>query len=234
MIRRLAIGLVAIITTAGSCGETDDPDIAMVPSSFTDLTAEIDLALDDDPVWIIAGSSRLVRQLEDGATADLLITADAATMDRALADGLVDTTLGVVARNRLVFAVAPDNPGGIASVEDLGNEDLFLGVCAPEVPCGRLAEAAVATLGVEVAADTEEPNVRALALKIARGELDGGLVYATDAFAFSLDTVDDDRLASFVTDYVAASVRGGTTGIPAFLRSDEGRALLESRGFIVP
>ncbi|GJM37648.1 MAG: molybdate-binding protein [Acidimicrobiales bacterium] len=234
MIRRLSIGLVAILATAAFCGENDEPDIAMVPSSFTDLTAEIDLALDDDPEWIIAGSSRLLRQLEDGAAADLLITADAETMDRAIADGLVDSTLGVVARNRLVFAVAPDNPGGIAAVEDLGNADLFLGICAPEVPCGRLAATAVDALSVDVAADTEEPNVRALALKIARGELDGGLIYATDALAFSLDTVDDERLASFVTDYVAASVHGGTTGIPAFLRSDDGRALLESRGFIVP
>ncbi|MDW3219548.1 MAG: substrate-binding domain-containing protein [Acidimicrobiales bacterium] len=234
MIRRLSIVVVAIVATAGLCGESDDPDIAMVPSSFTDLTAEIDRALDDDPVWVIAGSSRLVRQLADGAAADLLITADAATMEQALADGLVDTTLGVVARNRLVFAVAPDNPGGITSVEDLGDGDRFLGVCAPEVPCGRLAAAALDELGIEVAADTEEPNVRALALKIARGELDGGLIYATDARAFSLDTVDDVRLEAFVTDYVAASVHGGTTGIPAFLRSDEGRALLESRGFLVP
>ena len=234
MIRRVAILLAGIVATAAMCSDGDRADVAMVPSSFTDLTAAIEQATGEDTEWIIAGSSRLVRQLEDGAEADLLITADAETMQRAIDAGLVDATLGVIARNRLVFAIAPGDPGGIATLADLERDDLLLGICAIEVPCGRLAAEATDALDLTVAADTEEPNVRALALKIARGELDGGLIYATDARAFSLDTLADDQLAPFVTDYVAASVVGGTTGIPGFLRSDEGRRLLEERGFIVP
>ena len=43
--------------------------------------------------------------------------------------------------------------------------------------------------------DTAEPNVRALAHKLANGELDAGLVYATDAHSLGLTTIADTRIA---------------------------------------
>ena len=234
-----AAALVALALVGAACASEPDRSVAMVPSSFTDLTDAIDAALDTETVWIIAGSSRLVSQLADGADADLLITADRETMQRAVDADLVDTPLGVVASNRLVLAVAPGNPAGIDELADLTDDDLLIGVCAIEVPCGRLAEQATTTIGLTVAADTEEPNVRSLALKITRGELDGGLIYATDARAFGLDTVDDDALAPFVTDYVAASVHtagreGAGREIVDLLRSAEGRDILLARGFSLP
>ncbi|MEZ5166726.1 MAG: substrate-binding domain-containing protein [Acidimicrobiales bacterium] len=150
------------------------------------------------PDWVICGSTRLVAQLADGARADLLITADEATMQTALDTGVVDHVLGVVAGNRLVLAVAPGNPGNVAGIDDLADPGRLVGVCAAEVPCGRLARAATSTLGVDLRPDTEEPDVRSLALKVSQGELDAGLVYRTDARALGLVTVDDDRLAPFV------------------------------------
>jgi len=237
--RRLVGALAALVSLcliASSClGEDRDGSIAiMVPSSFTDITGEIDRTGEYDIEWIIASSNRLLRQLEDGAAAQVLITADQETMDRAVEEGLVSGVVAVVATNRLVFAVAPDNPGAISSLDDLARDDLLLGVCADEVPCGRLADEAARALGFEMAADTEEPNVRSLALKIARGELDGGLVYATDALTFGLDTVADDQLSAFVNEYPAASVDGSSTGVVALLRSPEGQELLHARGFGPP
>jgi molybdate transport system substrate-binding protein len=216
-----------------SCGG-DTSRTAMVPSSFASLTEAIDEARGVEVEWVLASSARLVEQLADGAAADVLITADQETMQVAVETGLVDPPLGLVARNRLVLAVAPGNPAGVASVRDLTNPDLLLGVCAREVPCGRLAEEAATSLGITIASDTEEPNVRSLALKIMRGELDAGLVYATDALANSLPTVDDDALAVFVTEYPAATVDGGSTDVVDYLRSDEGRALLLRNGFTLP
>ena len=232
-IARLLTVLGAALLLAACEGDDGGP-VAMVPSSFTDMTHEIDRARGTETEWIISGSSRLVRQLADGADADLLITADEATMRRAFDDGLVDVSLGTIAHNRLVLAVAPENPAGVDRLSDLADPDLLIGVCASEVPCGRLADEAATALGLTVAADTEEPNVRSLALKIARGELDAGLIYQTDALAFSLDTVDDDRLAGFVTAYVAASVHGDITGIAAFLRTPPGQELLVAAGFTIP
>ena len=229
---RVAVAAVALLVFATGCGEPS-AQVAMVPSSFTALTAAIDRERGVETEWVIAGSSRLVAQLADGATADLLITADAETMQRAIDDGLVEASLGVIARNRLVLAVAPDNPGTIAGAADLADPDRLIGVCAAEVPCGRLAGSAAEALGIEIAADSEEPNVRSLALKIARGELDGGLIYATDALGFALDTVDDEAFAAHVNEYHAASVSGSMTGVVDFLRSPEGRALFTEHGFLL-
>lgn len=231
----LAALVAALALTAFSCGDGDTTRTVMAPSSFAGVIADVDLARGTDTEWVVAGSSRLVAQLADGASASLLITADAATMQRAVDDGLVTDFPVTIATNRLVFAVAPGNPGMIDALEDLAEPGLVLGVCAAEVPCGRLAGRAAADLGLSVAADTEEPNVRALALKIARGELDGGLVYATDALEFALDTVADDRLDSFVNEYQAAVADfADRSGVLAFLQSDAGREILTDRGFGLP
>jgi molybdate transport system substrate-binding protein len=224
--------LTATIALSG-CGD-DSATVAMVPSSFTGLTVEIDRALDTETDWIIAGSSRLVRQLADGATADLLITADADTMREAVAQRLVSGEPVTIAANRLVVALAPGNPGGLDDLDDLRDPALLLGVCAAEVPCGRLAAEVREAIDLSVSVDTEEPNVRALALKIAGGELDAGLIYATDAQDLGLDTLGEGPLDAFVTEYRAASVADGPAPIIEFLRSDPGRALLTAAGFGVP
>lgn len=227
--------LGALALTASMCSGDSSSKAVMVPSSFAGVTVEVDRALERDTEWIAAGSSRLVAQLADGAEATLLITADTATMKRAVDEALVSDLPVTIATNRLVFAVAPGNPGAISSVADLADSSLLLGVCAAEVPCGRLAGAAADALDVTIAADTEEPNVRSLALKIARGELDGGVIYATDAAEFALATVDDDALAPFVNEYRAAGIDGSdATGVLAFLRSDAGREILSELGFGVP
>ncbi len=218
---------------AAGCG-ADGSTVVMAPSSFTGLTARIDAALEDDPDWIVAGSNRLVRQLADGARADVLITADETTMAEAVAQGLVTTEPMTIATNRLVLAIAPGNPGSVTSVADLRDERLLIGLCSVEVPCGRLAAEARGRLGLQVAADTEEPNVRSLARKIAAGELDAGLIYATDAADLGLATVDDDVLRVFVTDYLAASLNGETSPVIDFLRSAQGRELLADEGFVTP
>lgn len=227
---RVAAAVTLLLLTGCAA---DAPAAAMVPSSFTGLTERIDDRGAVDTEWIIAGSSRLVRQLADGADADVLVTADEETMRTAVAQGLVDEPV-VVAGNRLVLAIAPGNPGGLRGLGDLADPARLIGVCAAEVPCGRLAVEATDALGVAVAVDTEEPSVRALALKISRGELDAGLVYATDALDLGLNTLDDDRLAPFATEYLAATPDGGDNALIDFLRSPDGRALLTDEGFSVP
>jgi len=229
-----AIALLLIAVAAFSGCADDSSSVALVPSSMTGIVDEVDDALDTRTDWVIAGSARLVAQLADGAAADLLITADAETMDDAVSRGLVDGPPVVFAGNRLVVAVAPGNPANVEELSDLTVDDLLVGVCAHEVPCGRLAVDAQAALGLELSVDTEEPNVRSLANKIVSGELDAGLIYATDATDLSLDTVADDELAPFVTAYVAAAIGGESSDIIDFLLSPSGQALLASRGFSAP
>ena len=68
--------------------------------------------------------------------------------------------------NRILIAVPPTNPGQVKGIDDLGREELLIGLCAATVPCGSLARDALTERGVEVSADTEEPDVRSLMAKI--------------------------------------------------------------------
>lgn len=191
----------------------------MAASSLTDVLEDVSDAFeglgDSDlaggsgavtVVAVLAGSSSLTAQLAEGAEADVLMTADAATMQRAVEAGSVRGWITTVAVNALVLAVAPGNPGQVASLDDLGRADLLVGLCAAGVPCGTLADRTLNRLGIEPAVDTRELNARALATKIALGELDAGLVYATDAAALGLETIAAPSLDRFVNTYQMASI----------------------------
>ena len=89
---------------------------------------------------------------------------------------------------------------------DLSRRSLLVGLCATEVPCGALAQRALSEASVTPSVDTLEPNVRALAAKISLGELDAGLVYATDARTAGLATVDALELHAHRNGYYIASV----------------------------
>lgn len=186
-----------------------------------------------------AGSNALVAQLRDGAHADVLITASRSTMKAAIANGSVAGQPVLIARNRLVLAVADTNPADVSSLDDLADPAKVIGLCAPEVPCGALAATALDSLGVVAAPDTLEPNVRALANKISLGEIDAGLIYRTDALALKLQTVEVPGLDRFTTEYLIATVSAHPDPMVAIMFGSvaSGGLLTKSltnRGFEVP
>ena len=180
----------------------------MSASSLTDVVEAVDGHFGGElrVTPVIAGSFTLVAQLAAGADADVLITADSATMDRAISDGSVRGTPVVIATNALVLATAPGNPGRVAELADLARDDLLVGLCAAEVPCGALARQALAEAQIAPSVDTLEPSVRALAAKLSLGELDAGLIYGTDAAAAGLPTVAAPALHGHTNRYYIASV----------------------------
>ena len=123
----------------------------MAAASLIDAVEAVDGHFDGSPgvVAVVAGSSTLLAQLAAGADADVLITADAATMDRAAAEGLVQGAPVVIAANALVLATAAGNPGHVTGLGDLARGDLLVGLCAVEVPCGALAQRALEGAGVD-------------------------------------------------------------------------------------
>ena len=179
--------------------------MVMAASSLTDVI-EIVFEDRDSVTPLIAGSSTLVAQLAAGAETDVLITANGATMERAVSEGLVRGEPVRIATNKLVLATPAGNPGGVTGLADLARSDLLIGLCAAEVPCGDLAGQALGEAQITTAADTLEPNVRALAAKLSLGELDAGLVYATDAGMAGLVTVDAPELNDHLNGYYIASV----------------------------
>ena len=230
------VALAAIPTIAAfwlAASDRDDRPIVLAPSSLAPVQREIDAGLADagiGPVaWSFAGSQSLVAQLVDGSPAVGLITADENTFEAARSAGVAWDDDHTIAENVLVLAVADGNPGDVRGLADLANPDLLIGLCAPEVPCGRLAVEATTALGVVASVDTEEASARALTTKLTTGEIDAGLIYRTDALSAGLETVAVDGLDRFPTTYVGSGTGTGED-VVAFL-AGPGRSILLDAGF---
>lgn len=185
------------------------------------------------------GSSTLATQLIEGAPADVFAAADEATMTR-VADAGVATAPRVFASNTLVIAVPRDNPGGVQAIDDLADPALTVVLCAPEVPCGAASVTLLADNAVTVTPASLEQNVTAVLTKVATGEADAGLVYATDVRGVDAVTAvaaaGSDRV---VNRYPIAALEeaanpAAAEAFVAFVASDDGRAVLAERGFGAP
>jgi molybdate transport system substrate-binding protein len=240
-----AAGAGLLLVTA--CGDGDDDERSVTvfaAASLTDAFDAIGEAFETaDPGVEVelayAGSSALREQILGGAPADVFASANASTMEQVLEAGEAGSA-ETFARNRLAIAVPAGNPAGITGLADFAEEDLLLGLCAEEVPCGQFGREALDAAGVTPALDTEEPDVRSLLGKVEAGELDAGLVYVTDVLAAGED-VDDVAIPdehNVVATYPIAVLRSASDvdlaeAFVAFVLSDEGQGILASFGFEV-
>ncbi|HSM06604.1 MAG TPA: molybdate ABC transporter substrate-binding protein, partial [Longimicrobiales bacterium] len=179
-------------------------------------------------------------QILEGAPVDVYASANMANMDRIEAAGAAAGTPRIFAWNRLQIAVPRGNPAGVTGLADLAREELLVGLCAREVPCGTFARTALSRAGIVPAVDTEEPDVRALLTKVGLGELDAAVTYATDVAAS--DAVDGIAIPGSLNvdaTYPVVVLAGAPN--PAVARafvdhvlSAAGRASLARFGFLVP
>jgi molybdate transport system substrate-binding protein len=189
-----------------------------------------------------AGSSSLARQIEQGATADVFVSADEPTM-REVVEARQVLPARTMARNRLALIVAKGNPKRISGLADLARPDVVFVACAPKVPCGRVAEEALRSADVHVRPRSLETDVKAVVAKVVLGEADAGIVYATDVKAVAgkadgLPVPSADR-AGVMAVYLVAVSRHARNGDAArswvdFVLSDDGQATLLAHGFLPP
>lgn len=198
------------------------------------------------------GSPALVAQLDQGATADILATADQKNMQAALEKKLVRDAGTPFVKNRLVIIVPKSNPGGITSPKDLAKPGLKLVLAQKDVPVGNYARqsldkfSADATYGAaftqSVLANivSEESNVKAVVTKVQLGEADAGMVYTTDVtsgVAGDITTVAiDDQFNIIATYPIAITKDAGKPDVAQafidFVLSEKGQATLKQYGFI--
>ena len=253
--RRASLALVlggAVLLVATSCTASDETTSrrttlrVFAATSLRAVFGELERSFEDEHADVdveltFGGSSALAAQVRQGAPAHVLATADEQTMRTALPED-ADPPRTAFARNRLAIVVEPTNPKRIMSLSDLGRDDIAVVLCAPAVPCGRLAAAALERAGVRVEARSLEENVGGVRAKVELGEADAGVVYVTDAIEAGdeLTRVDDPRLAdpSLEAVYPMAILEGAPQPAArswvAFVRSDAGRRALERRGFLAP
>ena len=214
---------------------------ASLQGAFDDLSQAFESVHPEVEVRPIVydGSTALVAQLAEGASADVFATADEDTMAKAVDEGLV-TDPDVFATNTLVVAVPDGNPGGVEELADLADERLTVVLCAAEVPCGAASQRLLESAGVTVAPASFEQNVTAVLTKVAAGEADAGLVYATDVESEpDVESFVPEGAADVVNRYPIAALDRATNpaaaaAFVAFVRAPEGQAVLAEHGFGVP
>jgi len=236
--------VLAVLLLGCSSADQSSSVVVMAAASLTDAFSQIEAAFeaenpDVDVQLNLAGSATLREQILQGAPADVFAPANANIMARILSEGEVQRPIDF-ATNTLVVAVPAENPGNVTSVTDLADSNLFVGLCSEGVPCGDFARTLLESADVTASVDTNESDVRALLTKIEAGELDAGIVYATDA-ASTDDVVALPIDAAFqpAITYPIAALRSSpnptdAAAFVAFVQSPAGQAILASHGFGTP
>ena len=194
-------------------------------------------------------SSAMARQIDQGAPADLFLSADDEWMDwLAGKGGIVPASRRRLLSNRLVLiaparakaalTIAPGFP--LARALGAGR----LAVADPvAVPAGKYAKAALIALGVWESVDDRllpAENVRTTLAYVARGEAPFGIVYATDAKAEPKVKVVGVFPASSHPPVVypgavtSASRHGGAVAFLRFLQGPQAMAIFKRYGFGAP
>ncbi len=227
---------------AAAAGEITVFAAASLTNAFTELGQEFSAANPGATVTFnFAASSELVTQIAEGAPADVFASADLSNMTKLIDAGGNASEAVVFTTNLAQIIVEPGNPEGITGVADLANEDLIVISCAPEVPCGRYAQQILDNAGVSVTFRSLEENVRAVVSKVTLGEADAGIVYVTDVInaGDAAEGVQIPADVNVVAEYPIALTTEARNPVAArafvdFVLSAEGRAILESYGFVSP
>ena len=252
-----ASALALALTGCGSSGDTAEGDdegasggesttlTVFAAASLTDTYEQLAETFSEqhegvDVQFSFAGSSDLVTQIEEGAPADVIATADERTMQQLVdADG-VEGEPQIFVSNTLVIAVPTGNPAGVEDLASLENPDLDVVVCAPQVPCGAATETVEEAGGITLTPVSEEPAVTDVLGKVANGQADAGLVYRTDAAGSEdVDTIEFDESEEAINLYPIAPVKDAENAELAqefvdFILSDEARTVFDEAGFAAP
>ena len=234
MSRALTLLAVVLLTACGGSAD-DDELLVFAASSLADAAP----AIDPDATVVFGGSNDLAAQIRDGAEANVVLSASATPLEELRAEGLVGAPIAF-ASNRLVLVVSTETPAGrIEDLDDLAQDGVTLVLGAEGVPIGDYAREVLAAAGLagDVDVVSLEEDVKGVLGKVALGEADAGIVYATDARAAGGDVrpvAVPNELQPDVR-YYAALVEPSSDAARAYLDrlvGAEGEKALRDAGFL--
>jgi molybdate transport system substrate-binding protein len=197
------------------------------------------------------GSQMLEVQIEQGAPADVFVSADRRSMRKAERAKIVVAPVEF-ARNHL--AVLTPASSRVYKLVDLAQPGIKIDICVQEAPCGAYARAALQRLAADPQFGrtyservrrnvvSNEEDVEAVVQKVLLGEADAGFVYATDAARISaararsiaIPLRDQEPVFYSIASVKTAKDAADARAFVAFVRSQEARKLLKAYGFGLP
>ncbi len=270
--RSLAILALVAIMVVAACGGTTEagsvPSSSGPPAGTAHLTvlaaASLTTALaaatrayeSSHPgasFTVATGASSALRvQIEQGAPADVFLSADTVNAQTLVGEGLADGAAVPFAGNVLTVVAPLANPAGVVTPGDLARPGLRIVAAGSQVPITKYAQQVVANLArqpgypadfaARYAANvvSHEDDVRAVLAKIELDEGDAAIVYVTDAKTSSkVITIPIPAAANVPATYAGAVVRGSAhataaAGFLSWLAGPAGQAVLARFGFLPP
>jgi molybdate transport system substrate-binding protein len=220
--------------------------LAKVKTAYEAANAGTTLTISTD------SSAALETEIEQGAPADVFLSADATNPKKLVDAGLAAGAAVTFAGNKLTVIVPTANPAGIKTPADLAKAGVKVIAAGDAVPITKYASMLVANLAKIpgypsdfVAAYTaniasREDNVKAVVAKVELGEGDAGIVYVTDAKASTkVATIDVPDAANVPATYAGIVVKASAnaSAAQAFLTwfaGPDGQAILATFGFLPP
>jgi molybdate transport system substrate-binding protein len=233
-----AVGSSSGPTTPAASG----PVLVFAAASLTEAFSDERTALQSEQPALnvtlnFAGSGTLVTQIQQGAAADVVATADLASIQKLVDGGLVETPT-VFAHNTFAIIVAPGNPKAIHSLADLARPDVTVVLADPSVPAGKYAAQILTKADVTVEPKSLETDVKSAVARVTSGEADASIGYVTDVKAAGnrATGVEISDSQNVVADYPIAIVKTTThhDAAAAFvdaIANGSGQEILRTAGF---
>lgn len=245
--RPFSIVLLMLCSGVAAAGDITVSAAASLGNAFKEAAQAFEAHNPGSKVLLnTAASGALLQQMAKGAPVDVFASADQDTMDQAQAQGLlVASSRRDFARNTLLLVQPADSKLSLRSLQDLAQPAVTrVAIGNPaSVPVGRYAQDALeaARLWPQVNAKAVNTlNVRQSLDYVARGEVDAGFVYATDAalvpgkvtVAFTVPLQQSIRYPIATT--AAAANPAQAKRFVDFILSPAGQAILARYGFLKP
>jgi len=230
--------------------------IVYTAASLTDVSKELGTRFSaaypgHTVVFNLAGTQTLKTQVENGAYADVFISASNSYTNTLKGEGyFIDSTVKPLTTNYVIVILPASNPGNIKSLSDLATPGKKIAMAAYSVPIGTVSYTALANLAKStygqdwnksvfsnvVTYETSEPGV---ATKVSLGEVDAGLVYEStyaSAQAGTLTAISIPKTDNVLQTYtIGVMKQSGNNGVAYefedFMLSSVGQQILKDYGF---
>lgn len=225
---------------------------ASLKNAFDEIGDAFSAETGVEVVFSYAGTSALARQIEQGAPADVFVSANQQWVDYLSERGVLDRASTTIFAGNTLVLIAPiassfDAPLDLASADDLlaalGEEGRLAVAMVDAVPAGIYAREAMESLGTWDALRNhlaQSDNVRSALFFVARGEAPLGIVYASDAVADTNVHIVGRFPGDRHTPIIYSASRNADVGMRntemflTYLTDAEAQEILTRHGFLPP
>lgn len=252
----MVLAALVLSTTMGLCAGQPKELTVFCAASLTGAFGEIGQMYKNETsisvVFNFDGSQVLRTQIENGAYADIFVSANAKQMNLMKNEGFMNnSSITVFTKTKPVIIVPNDNPAKIQNVSDLAKPGIKIVIGTKDVPIGDYTLQILAKLAndsiygpefrkkVMTNVVSNETNVNYVTSKVALGEADAGIAYKSDItkdMAAKITKIEIPDKSNVIAEYPMGILKQSKYPVQSqefmnLVESDKGMAVLEKYGF---